>query len=216
MTTSTVRVCDPSRSGGQHPVMRLTQRGPATSGACLVSAHPKYLASSKAKSRHPQSGKMDVPGVRRLVTLISDPAEEELCNVLSSRTLLQIVRQGVHRLSVVIRNGAIWTIITDLRKTASTRRVSVRLGEMLCVPREPTTHTRSLTGQREDGNVRCGTGPLQRRQRVTAGDVDTLAHGTSSVTSSVLRSDALRAGRPPRQFPSGFLVVAPPTRTRSN
>ena len=191
--------------------MRLTQRGRATSGAWLVSAHPKYLAPSKAKSRRPQSGKMDVPGVRRLLPLVPDPAEQELCNVLSSRTLLQIVRQGVHRLSVVIRNGAIRTIIADLRKTASTRRVSVRLGEMFCVLREPTTHTRGLTGQREDGNVRCGTGTLERRQRVTAGNVDTLAHGISGVISSVLcvPFDDLQAvsranERPNRQLAAPF------------
>jgi hypothetical protein len=161
-----------------------------------VSAHPKYLASSKAKSRRPQTAKIDVPRVQRLLILIANPAQEELCNVLSSRTLLQVVRQGVHRLSVVIGNGAIGTIIADLRKPASTRRVSVRLSEMCRVLREPTTHAHGVAGQREDGDLRCGTGSLQRRQRVTAGDVDTLAHGTSSVTSSVIRPDAASAGSP--------------------
>jgi len=80
-------------------------------------------------------------------------------------------------LSVVIGNRAIGTIVADLRKPASTRRVSVRLGEMCRVLREPTTHAHGVAGQREDGDVRCGTGSLQRRQRVTAGDVDPLAHG---------------------------------------
>ena len=114
--------------------------------------------------------------------------------MLPSRTLLQVVRQGGHRSSVVIGNGAIGTIIADLRKPASTRHVSVRLGEMSRVLGEPTTHAHGVAGQRQDGDVRRGTRSLQRRQRVAAGDVDSLAHGTLSVTSSVMRPIAASAG----------------------